>query len=325
MSPGVATSSEDGKAKRKAQGLYPSRDVDLATALEIFSWNSYRFARSTEAFDEAAITALLAALVQKAPREARVLFLQTAVDPMQLQPSWRAAVNALKLFEAQYGWGSKEKKTKLAAIAKNPLLLAGAQAAAVGAEDVDTEVLAVLALDGSDASMDALLPHFARASKDPAQLDVLSKLATYAKKTEALTALLEDVHQRRHAREAGSPVLSLGKRLGLAKGERFRVSVRLVSTKKDAATVDLTLDNTRAEALSVYLFTGRASTHFDLLTVHVDDFKLGSCTPGELPAWLKQAQQTLSVRWKVAEAGVRFLRGASASTFTDWLLGPSAR
>jgi hypothetical protein len=319
----MALSREEAKARRKSHGSFPSRDVDLKTALEIFSWNAYRFARSTEALGEEAITELLAALAEAHPHEPRALFLQTAVDRTQLKATWRAAVNALKRFEAQYGWGSKEKRAQLAAIAKEPRLVAGAQAAAVGAAHLRNEFLAVLALDGSDESMDALLPHFARAAKDPAQLDVLSRLVTYAKKTEALTALLDDVAKRRSERIVGSPVLALGKRLGLVKSDTFRASLRAESVEKDAAAFAITFDNTKVEAFRVGVFNRRKNTEFDSLGLQRDDFKLGACGLDELPAWLASAEQKLSVKWDRASVSVKYLRGDAVKVFTDWLLGHS--
>lgn len=151
--------------------------------LNLFGRSHYSFVRATEVASEELITRLLERLEQEKPRDPGVLFLHAAWDEAAPRASWRAAVNALKAFGAFYTWGSKPKRERLTAIAKQPRLLAAVQTAAVGASEVPDEYLAVLAIDGSDASLDALFPHFDAAMKDPTRLDALARLTTFAKQT----------------------------------------------------------------------------------------------------------------------------------------------
>jgi len=79
----------------KWRRLYPSRDVDLTTALELLSWSRYRFARSTEKLPPGQVRVLLEVLE---PSVASV-FLRSAVDlatDAALATSWAAAVNAAR-------------------------------------------------------------------------------------------------------------------------------------------------------------------------------------------------------------------------------------
>lgn len=313
--------------RRRAAGLFPSRDVDVKTALELFSWNHYRFARSTERFGDETIAAVLAELVRSRGTEAAVVFLRSAVDDAALQRTWRDAVNALKIFGSLYPWGSKQKREKLRAIAQAPRLLAATQAAAGTGLDVPDEYLAVLVLDGSDESVDALLPHFDRAMKDPARLDSLERLASYAKKTPALEALLRQVDARLAQRKSASPVLELAAELGIDAGERFRVSVQLHGARR--LQLDVTLDSAKAEHFRVWVQAGELGalelTHFDGDGVHRDDLGLGGTELGELPAWLARAEKKLKVKWDRAHARASYLRGKRLAVFLDWLLSPGWR
>ena len=88
----------------------------------------------------------------------------------RLAARWTKALDALLDLDTTYAWGSKERRAKLAAIARDPELLAAVQAVAVGGE-ASLDMLAVLAIDGSEASADALLPVFTRAAKEGSSPD----------------------------------------------------------------------------------------------------------------------------------------------------------
>ena len=250
-----------------------------------------------------------------------MVFLQSAVDEAALQRTWRDAVNALKIFGSLYPWGSKQKREKLRAIAQAPRLLAATQAAAGTGREVPDEYLAVLVLDGSDESVDALLPHFDRAMKNPARLDSLERLARYAKKTPALDALLAQVDAKLAQRKSGSPVLELADELGIASGDRFRVSVQLHGGKR--MQLDLSLDSAKPEHFSVWVQAGELGalelTHFDGHGVQRDDLALGSCELRELPAWLTRAEKKLKLKWGREEALTSYLRGKRLEVFLRWL------
>ena len=298
-------------------------EFDVETALELFSRSYYLFARSAEVLPVPVIVRLLRALKKKQPRDPAVLFLQTAYDESAPEASWRAGVNALKAFGAFYTWGSKPKRERLLAIAANPRLLSATQTACVGASEVPDEYLAVLAIDASETSMDALLPHFAAAMKDPTRLDGLSKVAPFAKKTPALTGLLAQVDRQLEARQSASPSMSLARELGVATGPRFRAHVRLDGTPKGRASLDVLLDSAGADDHRVWIFGENGRTTFSAHSVSFDDLGMGRCSLPELPAWLARLQEPLGVRWKQDKVWTAYLRGKRLSVFLGWLLGPS--
>ncbi|MDX2015007.1 MAG: hypothetical protein SFW67_32735, partial [Myxococcaceae bacterium] len=246
------------KAQRRQQGLFPSRDVDVETALQLLDWSWYRFARSTAALDAARARALLEALPrwadepapnerQQGRRRCAFIFLETATvaaDEQHLRSAWRDAVDALKAFEAQYAWGSKEKAASLRAVSKRPALVRGAQAAAVATLVVPLELLAVLALEGSEASVDALMPHVERALQHEGALEQLVRLERFLAPTPAMQRLAALLSSRVAAARAASPVRALATRLGLDGGKRFRVELRLVGARGGGLYLDL--DSERA-------------------------------------------------------------------------------
>lgn len=305
--------------ERRKHGLFPSKDVDLATALELFEWSHYRFARSTEALPPASSQKVLAALVQKSPHDAGVIFLQSSTGP------WRDAVNALKVFGSQYAWGSKPLRAKLLSIAQNSHLLAATRAAVVGAKSVPDAMLAVLALDGAEESVDALLPHFDRAMKDPTRLDALVGLSSFAKQTPSLSALLEQVKKRLEQRTAESEAGALARQLGIRSERAFRVHLCLETIPIDKATLDLKLDETDAHSFRLWLETEKARTTFTSESLTEDALKVGRCSLPDLPEWLAATQKKLGFKWQQKDVWAMPLRGARLATLLAWLLGPSKR
>jgi hypothetical protein len=314
------------KEERRKLGLFPSRDVDVPTALHLFEWSHYRFARSTEALGAKAITAVLEALQRAWPDDARVRFLRAAVDDAALETTWRPAVNALKQFQAEYSWGSKEKRQQLTAIAKEPRLLGALQVATVACASVPLEFLAVLVLDGSEASTDAVLPHFDRATKDAVRLDALRPIATFARGKPQYASMLSHLDDAAAARAAKSPVLELAKRLGVAGSGRFRVGVRFEGTPRANVWGDVNLDSAAARDFSVWVSTGVGPgvsvTRVTTLGVDRDDLGLGGCQLTELPAWLARAAGELGLRWNRVTARASHLRGKRLDAFLAWLLPP---
>lgn len=322
----MATSRE----QRRKSGLFPSQDVDVATALELLEWSWYRFARSTEALEPGLVRDLLEALdgwvaqPARSPgaqerRKAARLFLTTAVDDeddARLRSSWRAAVNALKVFESQYAWGSKEKAARLADVRRDPRLVEAARVAAVGATVVPLELLAVLAMEGSEASADALMPHVERALTNEAQLEPLSRLGRHAAKTKPMVALMALVESRLDAARGASPVMALAKRLGLASGARFRVEARVPGKGMTAFLV--ILDSAKpGPAFSGWV---QGPTRAASSMLHRDDGTT-VCPLPELPAYLARAANDLGTEWNFAAATTSHLRGQRLAVFLAWLEG----
>lgn len=323
----MATSWE----QRRSNGLFPSADADVPTALELLEWSWYRFARSTEALDEGRIAELLAALPAWAgapglqPRDLErrrcaALFLQSATDASSgaaLRSAWAAAVDALKVFESQYAWGSKEKATRLAEVGGNERLREAARVAAVGSAVVPLELLAVLAADGSEASADALMPHLERAMSDEAQLEPLARLERYAAKTPPMRAFVELVTTRLERARGAHPVLRLAQSLGIASGPRFRVEVHVDGSRADTA-LDLHFDSGRpGPAFRGWVQEGTPRSQRPL---HQDGGST-ACELEALPRSLRGEAKRLGTTWDFRVASTRLLRGKRLATFLGWLEG----
>jgi hypothetical protein len=316
------------KEQRRKWGHYPAQDVDVSTAFELLEWSWYRFARSTEALEANVIRAVIADLepwshtVTKSARDgerrkAASVFLRVAVDDTNdqtLLATWRTAVNALKVFESQYAWGSKEKAARLTELSKNERLVEASRAAAVGSTVVPLELLAVLALDGSETSADALLPHVERALKDEAQLEPLSRLHRYAAKTKPMTALMALIDGRLNAARTSAPANDLAKALGIASGNWFRVEVRVAGT--DNRFFWISIDSDRPGA-AFHGGVGGERTSTDL---HRPDGTT-ECSLLELPGYLRAAAKKLGTTWEFRYASTRHLRGKRLATFLAWLEG----
>jgi len=318
------------KEQRKKWGLFPARDVDLTTAFQLLERSWYRFARSIEALDAVVVRAVLGELegwAAQGPidprdterRRAASIFLRAAVDDASddtLLVTWRQAVNALKVFESQYAWGSKEKASRLRDVQGDARLVEASRAAAVGSQVVPLELLAVLALDGSEASADALLPHVERALSDEAQLEPLFRLGRYAAKTKAMTSLMTLITDRLEAARSVSAVMELAKSLGLASGPRFRVDVRVSGDGNTGFNVSL--DSARpGAAFRGWVDTGDRTKH---RLLNLEDGTT-VCSLSELPLWLRNAAKELGTSWKFETASAHHLRGPRLKAFLSWLMG----
>lgn len=316
------------KEQRRKWGHYPAQDVDVSTAFELLEWSWYRFARSTEALEANVVRAVLQDLepwshtVTKSARDgerrkAASVFLRVAVDDTTdeaLLATWRTAVNALKVFESQYAWGSKEKAAKLMELRKNERLVEAARAAAVGSTLVPLELLAVLALEGSEMSADAMLPHVERALRDEAQLEPLSRLSRYAAKTKAMTSLMALIDGRLNAARTSAPANDLAKALGIASGNRFRVEVRVAGTGNRFFWISIDSDRPGPA------FCGGVGGERTSTQLHHEDGST-ECSLVELPAYLRQAAKKLDTTWEFRNASTRHLRGKRLATFLAWLEG----
>jgi hypothetical protein len=289
--------------------------------------SSYFFARGTLNLPADVIPLVIKGL-KKHRTHASALYVVEAMRDSDRADDWNEALSALlDMQRDNFTWGSKERRGWIQAVAQNPRLLRAVQAAVVGSAEPQRDMLGVLAADGSEASMDALLPHFARAERDATSLlETLKKLETHAKKTPAFDAMLASVQRRLATRNEKSPCLKLARSLGF-EGERFRGRIALWSTNSRYEGM-VTLDSKKAKWLSVFLrnptgpvvtdFLRRPTTEFDNEGLRSDDLKLGACELAELPAWLARAEKKLKVRWRTDPA-VLDLRKADAARITEWL------
>lgn len=323
------------KEERRKAGLFPSADVDVATALELLDWNWYRFSRSTEKARPEVIEGLLDAFRRVVaapepgtkteaerlhPRRAgrwrtAAVFMLAATEGAgeQLPEAWSDAVGALKVFESQYAWGSKQKASRLMDVRSNPLLVQAAQAAAVGSSAVPLELLAVLAMEGSEASADALLPHVERALRHEAELEHLAHLGRYAAKTKAMTGLMQLIDGKLGAARDASPAMTLATALGLASSSTFRVEARVPGSGGASLTIDV--DSRKGSP------GFRGWVHHGSVVPLVDEQHQAVCALEELPKWLERWAAKHSVKWAFDKATTRHLRGKRATVFLDWLAG----
>lgn len=283
----------------------------------------FQFANATQTASDALIKLLLKKMQEEKPNDAVSLFLRSAVDERALRESWRVAITTLKAIGAYYSWGSKPKRDRLNAAAKQPRLVSAFQAAAVGAEDVPVDYLAVLVIDGSDASIDALIPHFDAAGKDPTRLDELSMLSTFAKDTAALNQLIARSKEQLEARKTSGPSLQLAKELGIAGKGRFRVHVRGAGPPDDETSFEIFLDSESPGDFRVWTFLKGRRTTFTARELQFDDLDAGRCELRDLPQWLAARQTSLGTRWRQNAITADYLKGKRLQIFLDWLLGPS--
>jgi len=183
--------------QRLPEDVDPELAAEVALALVTsHEFNpTWLFARRCRKLPPPVIRALLAKLPSVTPRRWWAVFLQEAVrdegDDAQLSAHFLSALDALLDLQTTYAWGSKQRRAKLKALAVSPRFLAAVQAAVVGDEAAPLDLLAVLAADGSEPSIDALMPALSRAHAEQSELlDRLEHLETHAARTPAMETLL---------------------------------------------------------------------------------------------------------------------------------------
>jgi len=316
--------------------------ADAARALLPRTWF---FARACRALPPAA-----ARLVLEGPRpssddsgvvDATLVFLKEAVpialDDEALARAWDEALGALLDANTSYAWGSKQRRAKIRGLATSRFLPA-IQAVAAGCTKVPADLLAVLVADGSEASADALLPHFHRAATSDRGhgLDLLERLRTHAADTPPIRALLDEVERLLGVREAASPALAVARAIGLGDLDSFWFWAFLGATQTNRNRVpsvqsNLSIDSTSPTWFSVSISVvdpgdvDRRSLSFSNDAVHRDDFGLGPCEAAALPSLLARAAQLLSITWNFADIGLRTsLRGKRRERLLAWLASGTA-
>lgn len=252
-----------------------------------------------------------------------------------LAARWRYALEAVLSLGTSYAWGSKQRKAKIQSLAQDAEVLAAVQATAAASPVVPLDMLAVLAFDGSEASVDALIPHVGRAadSRDT-RLDRLEKLKVHARPTPAVTSMLESVTAMLAERNAASPALELPPLIGLGTLDVFWFSAWFGSVELNRSNVpavqgSVTVDSREVTWFNVWLSRvdplpaqRSHSTSFSNEQVRRDDLELGTCAPAELPAWLARSAKTLGVSFDPARFQPRTnLRGGKRERLTAWLAG----
>lgn len=274
-----------------------------------------KFAWHGKTYTAAQIRKLLGA-VKRAPRK-RALdcaekFLEASLDVSNdtaLETTWRAALSVLDDIQ-KYPFDATKRGKKLRDIARSEHVLSAWQAAA-RAQELPSAVLALLIIDASEASLDALVPHFERALTDRDVLEAFEDLERYvSSRTAPLFARLKS---HGAAERAQSPVLAFGERFGLAKSGRFKLKLELLATKPvkrftyDFVTLSFDSHDTPGFALT----TGQQTRTSNSSSM----WQRGVKTSLEgLPKTLEKLARKANVEWDFAKA-----KPARASRLIRWL------
>ena len=104
----------------------------------------------------------------EAPRNLSRVFVLEAVDPSasdrEVEAQWKRAVEALAAFDSSRGWGDTQLITLLKKLSRDARVLNATAAAVLATRRPPRNALAVLAIEGGEAALDALIAHRARAS-----------------------------------------------------------------------------------------------------------------------------------------------------------------
>lgn len=263
------------------------------------------------------------------------LFLREAVDSRLLDAAltraWVLALESLLDLSLTYSWGSRQRRERFKALAKNPLVVSAIQAAVVGSEDPPIDMLAVLAVEGSDASIDALLPVFSKGDADSR----LEKLAVHAAKTPAMRAMLEAITSRRVKKEAGSSAVAfVSNVLGLAEpleAVKFRIYLSSVESETGGVPLiqgSLSVDSKRDQWWSVELTRvdremSMKHSSFGVGERAEDALRVGKSSLEELPTWVVKAGKKLAVTWNRDAFFSGSLRGKKRDQVVAWLFSRS--
>ncbi|MFP2960462.1 hypothetical protein ACLEPN_22230 [Myxococcus sp. 1LA] len=297
----------------------------------------WSFGRKCQQLPAPVIRALLNRL--EADSRPHAYFLREAVrrdaPDSELQAAWKAALLGLLDLETTYAWGSKQRKAKFQALADNPALLQAIQTAVVACEQVSLDMLAVLTVDASDASVDALIPHVERAVQSQGwELDRLEDLRKHARATPAMDDLFARMQALLQSRRARSPALDLARQLGFGEQETFWFTAYWGDAIREEAGFltrnyngHISVDSRKPVWFQVLLSKregllsmDRASTRFDNEKLHEDDLGVGACEPLQLPAWLARAARHLGTEWSVGTSAPRTnLRGKKREQLAEWL------
>jgi len=308
--------------------------------------HAWKFARSCQCLPPPVVRALLAtprpgkeglgpSSRAEAALDVVLIFLKEAVPSAlpdgELLSRWGEALRALLDLNTTYAWGSRQRRAKLAALAQSGFLGA-IQAVASGCRDVPQDFLAVLAADGSEGSVDALLPHFDAALRSQdSRLELLERLRTHAGPAESIQALLAEAEKTLEDREASSPALAFARAAGLGEVSSLSISLFLGSTELTRGRVPAyqlwlhvrsTCANWFAVSLSQVGDDGSSgSTWFGAGEgTRRDELSLGACRPEAFPAWLSHVAERRGIRWDFDGCGLRTsLRGKKRQAFLQWL------
>lgn len=292
--------------KALPQGTNPR--FAAAATLDLFSAIPWKLCRFAQTLPDEVVRLVLPKLDDE---HAEAPFLQALVKDDDLKQTWVHALEGVAALNTTYAWGSKKHVEKLRSVARSRDFLEAVQLAVVATKQPREDFLGVLALDGSEASVDALLPHFVAAMKmGDDGLDQLAKLKKYAAGTPAMRALVAQAEAARSTRNTTSPALAFAQSLGLGELKAFSwgQTVRVADARKRKVELNFDVDSRRSPWFSVHVArVAEKPKTFEVTAFnssHVserDELKLGRCEPHELPAFIARVQKQLGVNWKLAK------------------------
>lgn len=312
------------------RALPEGTDPRLAAAatLDLFSAIPWKLCRFAQTLPDEVVRRVLPKLDDE---HAEAPFLQALVKTDDLHATWVRGLEGVAALNTTYAWGSTNHLEKLRSVAKQRDWLEAVQVAVVATKAPREDFLGVLALDGSEASVDALLPHFVAAMKAGDEgLDQLAKLKKYAAATPPMRALVSQAEAARSKRNTTSPALAFAQSLGLGELKAFGWGqfVRVADARRREVELSVDVDSKRGPWFSVHVarVTEKPKRTLEVTTFNSsrraerDELKLGRCEPHELPAFVGRVQKTLGVNWKLAKTTpFTNVRGDKAKRLTAWL------
>lgn len=302
-------------------------DIDPVVAadvvLELLVDSAWAFSRECKRLPPTVMRELL----RRRPTDSTHVYLTLAVDPDEpdavLEKSWGRAVQGLADLETINSWHSKQKRAKFLALAETDHLLHAIRGASANGDNVSNNMLAVLVADGSDESIDALVPHLEPIGD---RLDAMRLLRVHAKDTPRLRTLFAQLDD--DAEKAGSPAQRIARLVGLPHEKQFWFTASIWSATPEhqlpAVQLHITIDSRKAAWFGVNVAkTARGTiagcTTFTHELVHDDGLDLGRCEAGDLPTWLIKVAKRLRVTWDTPLISSS-VRGAKRTQISSWLL-----
>lgn len=239
-----------------------------------------------------------------------VAFVDASLPDAKLEKTWRDAMAHLDGLNA-HQYGSKKKRLeKLRSITRDATVLAAWQTAAVGSGWLPDPLLALLVIDASRSSLDAVMPHLERALNDPRRLaQFLAVRPAASARASSLFALIDQHSQQR-------PAMELGRRFGIERAGQVRVRLRIPAAQQTGAEqrfLELELDSTSEPDISLMLITqrverGSSSERHQAIKASAVDH-------------LPKAIARTRIGWNFAAARTSFVKRADCSALLAWLAG----
>lgn len=235
------------------------------------------------------------------------LFMRLLLGEAPTLADWRRGIAALLGLGVTYAWGSRQRRQRFRELAGDADVLRALQGAVAHSHDVSRNMLAVLVVDGSDASYDALIPHLDAALVDKdRRLERLTELRTHAKRTPALDALFAEVDETLATRNAVSPALAVGPLIGLGHIEPLHFHAWVYANGRGQANVQI---DSRTETWLRVSATPDGQRY-----AYCDDLHA-------IPHWLAARAIDWNLAWARVELTQSCLRGKKRDAVGRWLLG----